>query len=178
MNFKQRNDQEKKKKKPNKFRVIVGFHPETKNLHRKGEVTWRNSGGRGWGGQAGRERNTYVHADMCACMYVKRVPGAGVKIRLVLCCAILESNGTVPADPADSAVPSAVPEVKPSSSIRRHFSGNTDLTARETVSLLLCSPYLASCIHLSSDVITVNYSPQRVPIADKMLYKCWTKSSA
>lgn len=116
-----------------------------------------------------------MHADMCVCMYVSVCWGQEVKY--TWCCAILESNGTVPADPADSAVPSAAPEVKPSSSIRRHFSGNTDLTARETVPLLLRSPYLASGIHLSSDVITVNYSPQRVPIADKMLYKCWTKSS-
>lgn len=173
MNFKQRNNQ----KKTNKFRVIVGFHPETKKLHRKGEITWRNpGGGGGLAGGKGRERNTYVHADTCVHMYVSVCRGQQVKY--AWCCAILETDGTVPADPADSAVPSAVLEVKPSSSIRRHFSANTDLTARETVSLLLRFPYLASCIHLSSDVITVNYSPQRVPITDKMLYKCWTKSSA
>lgn len=77
------------------------------------------------------------------------------------CCAILESNGTVPAGPADSAVPSASPQVKPRSSIRRHFSRQIQILELEKPCRCFC--VLLGCAHLSSDVITVNCSPSESP---------------
>lgn len=101
-------------------------------------------------GEEGERRieRTRICTHVCLRTYVSVC--CRQEVKYAWCCAILENNGAVPADPADSAVPSASPEVKPSSSIWRHVSGSTDLRARETVSLFLCSPIFlpASTCHL------------------------------
>lgn len=112
---------------------MVGFHPEAKHCTGKERLLREIPRGVGVGG-TGRERTrvcTHVHEGV-----------GGQEVRYPWCCAIPEDASTVPADPADSAVPAAVPEVKTSSSVQRRFSGNKDPRATETVSLFL---FLRSC---------------------------------
>ena len=82
------------------------FRSRGQILYRKGEITWWNPKG-----CKGRERtHTPVHVCLRTCLSV-RVGRS--RTRLVLHWAMLDHNGTVPADTAGSAVPTAPPGRSP-----------------------------------------------------------------